>query len=409
MEYNKPVILLCWNYDRVDWLRPFIELKNRFNFIFLSKYQKQEELRKLESFKTVYWINFSSPSEVLRKIQPDKVVFMSLSDSFSIMLNAACKRKGIKTYILQHGLFYDNKTYHNKIEKIINSFGLKNLPTYQYHKQKSIQRKIKTIKYISSELIFHLFEAPLFIRYLQHKKKKGEIIALAEAKHLSLKRPNQVICFTKQNAVIFKERDLIPDELLIPIGNPFIEHLFTNESHEKEKFITKYGQYALLIDTPLWSDNSQENKSFGFSKEEVLPFYNRLKEYCTKHDLSLVIKRHPYSYGSSRLLNGENTYYIDHCDNLNCLLQNAEKVFSFSSSLALPALCLRPTVLIRFQEDSFTNEMIEDNVVQVLDMQSLDLEDIHFSEVDVIKEKILERFLFKIDGSATFRLGEILE
>src|SRR5688572_23345988 len=103
---KKPRILLCWGYYRQGWVEVFEKLNDQFDFHYLFWMRKEEEKESYTDCPKYYWTDFKSGGSILRKIKPEKVLFMGVNNLQSVGLLLACKRKRITTYVMQHGIFH---------------------------------------------------------------------------------------------------------------------------------------------------------------------------------------------------------------------------------------------------------------------------------------------------------------
>ena len=104
-------ILLCWGYHRSGWVAPFEQLNGEFDFHYLFHLSEEEEECSHTNQPRHYWNDFRAAQDILDEIKPDRLVFMSLSGLRPIALNMAARRKGIPTFVVQHGYFRSLENY----------------------------------------------------------------------------------------------------------------------------------------------------------------------------------------------------------------------------------------------------------------------------------------------------------
>jgi hypothetical protein len=211
--------------------------------------------------------------------------------------------------------------------------------------------------------------------------------------------------FTKENAKFLSQRDGFNESKYMEIGNPSYDKYLTAPSGTKN--------YILLIDTPLVETIAEGKKiKKKYSKEFVNTFYSLINDYAKKNDLKLYIKLHPFNYKSKFYLTNDNITYFRQTDVVR-LINNSAKIISFSSSLTLAGILNKDFMLIRTdKEQPLLNDLENFGMKRFPLLKDLSFENIQFQNLNhspIVKEHILDKYLYKLDGKATKRLQNILD
>lgn len=374
---KKKHYLLVWPTIRKDWIKVFEELKDDFEFTFLpSTFPKEPNYA--NDFNCCYWSEFNSAQEILEGLKPEGIIFMSIESGLSMALNYAAQKAGIKTYILQHGIFTNYRDYRTR-EKL-----WRKKEVAQSVKQEQSDKSFSSFKFISNSLNGLDQVKLLWIAvYTKLQQKKGPYWT---AKHLplKLKRANWYLCFSPYNATIHKETDRISEDQITYIGSPeLIPYL------QEEKDLIKEDFYLHI-------DQALAENSFGeetVSKEKMSDFYLKLNAFCLGKSAKLYIKLHPESYHSDWLPQQENIRYLRQVDNFNRIIQSAQGCFGFYSTMIIPAVFWKPTVLFKIQYSGLQEAIAQLNAALILDFWSFRLEDIAFTDHEVEKPNIKGQFI----------------
>ncbi|TNE54221.1 MAG: hypothetical protein EP338_08640 [Bacteroidetes bacterium] len=403
MGSDKAKILLVWGYHRKGWIEPFEKLKKDFDFVYLDHLERADEEQSLVDLPRYYWMDYKSPYQLLDDIQPDRVIFMSITRSNAMALNQACRHRRIKTYILQHGILHPFSFYLENNQK-----EMSHLREQGKKWQSALNKKQQW------HFLFFLLRAMrwnnlnpyfFFLRFLIGKKVHGENLQLL-LKSLASEatRPHKYLVFTKENAGLFKERDGAKDSDFIELGNPFLDDFFQEPAQD-------IGQYYLLIDEPLAYMNDPNAEGF-FKQEEVIEFQRKLNDFARSKGKKLYIKLHPYSYGNDFYLQDENIVHFEDADTPK-LIREASGIFGSTSTLLIPAIFLNKCILFKIWDFSeFAADSQQWGLVQSLDFHRFSKEDINFEAFEKRKEQLqlmIDKYMYRIDGKAIERLKEALQ
>lgn len=369
--------LLVWPTVRKDWIQVFEELKDEFLFTFLpSTFPK--EPNHASSYNCIYWSGFDSAQEILSKIQPDGIIFMSIESGLSMTLNHVAKKQGVKTIILQHGIFTNYKDYRNR-EKLWRKKSLA-----ADFRQEQSARSFSTLSFIRKSLrgpdILELAKIGIYTRFQQ---SFGPYWASKNVP-LNVKKASHYLCFSPYNATIHKETDRVRESQITYIGcQELIPYLNEETDLIEENFY-------------LHIDQALAENSFGeetVPKSKMIDFYLKLNDFCLSKEAKLYIKLHPESYQSEWLPQHENITYLRQVDNFNRVVQSARGCFGFYSTMIIPAVYWKPTVLFEIQYSGLQEAIFEIDQAEKLDFWSFDLSEIHLDRKPERQDQIRETFI----------------
>ena len=371
-------ILVVWPVYREDWVQVFKDLSGEFHFTFLAGIF-QEGKNYVEKFaETVFWSSYGSAQSILNEINPNVLIFMSIDNGLSMVLNHSAKKKCIPTFILQHGIYTNYRDYRGR-EKIWRKREVAN--------RSDEQKKIKgfnTLKFSLASLIgvdkFRLFG---ILVYSKAQKYVGPYWA---SRHfpLDIKKADKYLCFSPFNSIIHREIDKINDSNIIYIGCVELEkYLVKVDSLIQERFY-------LHIDQAL-AENSLGEETI--SKSEMSNFYLKLNEFCKDNKAKLYIKLHPESYKSEWLPEDDNIVYLRRIENFNTYIQSALGCFGLYSTMIIPAIYWNPTILFEVQYSGLQEALSEKIGNRVLDFWNFTVSDITFNEEYKYKSIIKKLFI----------------
>jgi hypothetical protein len=217
--------------------------------------------------------------------------------------------------------------------------------------------------------------------------------------------PDRYIVYSDATAEIHRQLDRATDSSIIPVGIPEFDPIFRSLLSAKGDC----RKSVLLIDSP-----NAENR-YGVTPttvEEKVRFLKELSERLERRGYPLVVKLHPETYGAAWLPASRNTTYIrDH--DVGPLIQEARACLGFDSTLVIPAIIARPTMLFELCESTLTASARELGVATVV--QGLECSEKQLDALLDARERPaeqLERFTLCLahsaDGNATNRLADAL-
>jgi hypothetical protein len=387
-------ILFVWDYERADLTHPLIQSLKEAELFFLYKYERDEQDGK-HAYDIYYWNDFKTPYQVLKKINPDKIVFMEIEAFHQVALNIAAINSGIKTYRLEHGVKASYQSYA--------SLPVPAAPANDNTKvvaKRSASGSVETLLfYLSSFRLKNAGSLIPFFRFIYTRSKHGIREGLKRCP-FDLRRPQFYVDFTAYNSRFTMERDNPLPSQYIFIGNLYFDKYF---NYLKEHNTEQKGDYYLLIDSGFVEDNMSRMKV-----KTLIEFYNKLNKYCKSKNALLKIKLHPMSYNASYLPHDTNIIYLREVNVLQEMLDSKGCFHSHFSTLTPLAMYYRPCILFEAFPD-FNTDIKESNLIPVLDFYNFSPEEISFAELDDNGKAIIaDRYFYLTDGKAGERLTSLL-
>lgn len=384
-------VLFNFGYYRKGWIAPIEALGSEIEIIYIFYISEGQETVAYTNHRVVYWDDFTSAEQLLDDLSPDSIVFMSIDSIYSISLNYIAKKKGLKTFILQHGVYSTYKEYRQRDKR-----------TKRIKVTKSLIPSVKSNAFRffrSSVSLVNTFDFIKFPVYLFAKRVEGVFFANYWLT-FNAKKPDYYISYTPHTARYFYETEQPRKEQMFFIGNPDMDAFFT--PIQKNPFVEKY---FLLIDQAM-AENRYGQVIYTIS--QAIDFYLKLNSFCLSKGTRLKVKLHPESYHSTWLPVHENIDWIKDGD-LPTLIHYAEGCFGYFSSLIIPALYFNKCVLFKVVEHDLPTDAAAWGLAQLLDYSSFRIDQIDFSAITKKDmEAFVNRYLYYKTGTTTQRLGEIL-
>ena len=392
----KTRVLLYWDVTRKDLLVPFIDLKDKIDFVIIWG---EEAYPDNHPFPQIFAHDFSTPYQLLKKINPHKVLFFNLNSFPQIAINLAAKNMGITTYVMHHGIHHSD---YIELNNIIKKHGI--------HKKRKLISNFSTLMFYFSALrIKNLRQIPKYFQYACVRQIKDRLTASQEFQFDS-RMPDFYINLSPHNAIIAKRLDGIEDDnKFLYIGHPFFDKIITR-LNELKKSVEKENRYFLLIDFP----NNENVLTFKYlGAEGKRRFYQRLSALAALSGYRLKIKLHPSGYKSPYNYKDHNIDLIYDTD-LAILIHNAETCFSFFSTLLIPIIFSKKHCYIFTvgEELQLQKELSTLGLVSILDIERFNKRDISIKPPKKKESNFqifVERYLYYTDGKSTCRLKEILQ
>lgn len=389
----KKHFLVIWPASRKDWIKVFEDLKGDFQFTFLPG-SFPTDPNYASHFNCRYWSEFNSAQELIKEIQPDGIIFMSIESGLSMALNHIAKKEGVKTYLLQHGIFTNYR---------------------DYRKRERLWRKKELAKSVKREQFTRTFSSFTFIRRSLKGLDQWKLLLIAlytqlqqhigpywVAKHLplKLKRAEHYLCFSPYNATIHKETDRITEDQITYIGSPELFHYLSEEKELIED------EFYLHIDQAL-AENSLGEETL--SKDQMMEFYLKLNDFCLSKNAKLYIKLHPESYQSEWLPQHANIRYLKQVDNFNRTIQSTKGCFGFYSTMIIPAVYWKPTILFKIHYSGLQEKLEDLGVVKVYDFFDFDASNLYFNDhEDSMRQTLADTFNLQVQNNTINRLAASL-
>lgn len=405
---TKPTILLQWGYNRPNWVKFFEEMKDDFHFVYLNHIHKDSESISFTNCRKVYWSDFKNVNGILDNINPVKVIFMGIDGPLAILLNNACRQRGILTVFIQHGIFHPYAAYLEEeiLEKQSNKVKISST-THSVDRSLPASADKFGIRFILSSVSLFNINAVATILQLKFLRKffGSQQKALYYTKHTS-RIADKYIVYTRFCSSMLKERDGIKDEFIVEVGNPEADEII---KYLEEDSIRIDNGYYLLIDDPL--GEVPEYSTSGFiSSASVATFHMKLNEYALSKGKKLKIKLHPYSYDSNFFVQHENICYIKDT-NIPELIKNSDAVFGILSTLLIPVLYKKPCCLFKFNDKYELHRFLESiDYCRVLDYVDFSTNEISFYEFVSEQQRtaFIKAYLYNTDKQSVNRIKAFL-
>lgn len=386
---------MVWPYHRKDWIHIFELLGNDFEFHYLSYiHQALDPTDPQERPALVrYWAEFSNTAEVLESIRPEKIIFMSIDSGLSIALNIQAQQQGIRTYVMQHGIYTNYRDYRMR-EKLWRKASVS---------RAAVSSK-KEVRFSSIRFLRASLKNPfLLFRILLHAYAARRTGPYFANRHFSFaaKKPNFYICFSKANAKIYEELDR-------PTAGKFI---FTG-SPELDSYLKPVEQPPVQERFILHIDQALAENSFGeetVSRENMISFYAKLNTLAHRMEARLFIKLHPESYQTEWLPQHENITYLKATPNLQAYLQHAVLCTGFYSTLLIPAVYWNSAVLFNIYY-SYIQEVLRSMPnVSIVPFSQFDPATTEIPPASAGKGlELLKSYFYAYDGRSAERIKEVL-
>jgi hypothetical protein len=395
---RKKNILLNWESSRADLMEPFIALKDDFNFSVIW-YKEAPDHPKKHPFEEYYFGDFKTPYQLLRKVQPDIIIFFGVHSFPQIALNAAARNKGVTTYTMHHGVFSSNLS---AITQMRRDMGI-------VKKKKKFNSLASFYFYFSALKGRNWKEFSRYIAFPYLHYKYGSVEALKKSV-FPARLPSKFIQLSPHNAIVYKEMNhLNNDDPFIYIGHPWFDKFL--QEVRVEKPLENQSPYWLLIDFP----NIEQNIGFKKVGAAVKTEFYKTLSACAKADgCRLKVKLHPAGYNSTYNYQDENMDLLKETDILQ-QVRGAARCFSFYSTLLIPIIYIKHHCIVFDMglDIGLQRELIELGVVTSLNISGFTCQQltapVNANQNEAAYKEFIQRYLYKTDGQATSRLKEILQ
>jgi hypothetical protein len=283
----------------------------------------------------IYWGDYRTPSQLLKKVKPDRILFYEIIDLRQIALIVTAGAKEIPTYFSDHGAAGDKEATIKYIQT--RTFKTHTLPylvnRVRYNFLNALRSKLfffsvfKGFKSFSSYLKYFLLPFKMLLKssheVLLHTRFKERIPAIP-------------IVFNEPNYEDFESyTGASKDEVFFP-GVPFFDKYF------RTTYATS--DYLVYIEHPYYEDNlaNWTLAHHGFIAK-------RLFAFAEKNKVKIYIKLHPRSDKKLWDAYDFNRDYIEILQgpgDFTELYLNAKLIVAFSSSLVNGFLSIKKNVVL---------------------------------------------------------------
>jgi hypothetical protein len=387
-------VLLCWGYHRAGWIRPFEQLRDRLDvhFLFYRTAEEEQQEGTMTNAPRHYWMDFRDAAAIIDRIAPDRIVFMALDGAWVIALNSEAQRRQIPTFIVQHGHFNPSEESSADVPKqgLDALKGGSPLPALLFAARS-----------------FGLTSPAAFARTLRFmvEARRGSASSASLRYRFEQRMPNYYITLSPESAQIHVEEDQASFENIACIGIPEYDDIFSTVPLDVPAAGT-----MLLVDSP-----NAENRwgAVTTSIEGKIRFLRSIDSLASSVGLRLRVKLHPESYQAHWLPALTNGVYLRDAD-MPREFTSASLCVGFDSTLMIPAVWLRPTILIRLRPWRIVNLAAETDAATVLDhLDELDSDTIqnafglHEARLEA-RRRYVARIAFRPDGNSLQRLEVLL-
>lgn len=396
-DMSKVRLLVNFGYYRKQWIDPFERLKDQFELVYLFYIHPSQESQVYTNEKIIYWSEFKGGYDLLNQISPDRIVFMDVTSGLAIALNLAAGKTGVPTFMLQHGLYHNYADYRQREIQSRQNRQKEEIPVSQP------TFEFSTLSFLKNSLkMSDIFLLPKLFIYLFLLRKEGFNYASKRIR-FEARKPQNYICYTPGNAEIHRELDGDIEARCRYIGNPELFRLNKDISNLLEENNTD--DYYLLIDQPFADNRFGEHIK---TREEMTDFYLGLLNWCKEQNSRLIVKLHPESFHSDWLPDDAGIEWVRETENMALLIAKSKGCFGFFSTLVLPIIAHKPTVLFRVGNSPLYESISSLGTAQVLPFSAFDEIDIKRNEQRNI-EGFINRYFYQNENDPVTLLAEILD
>lgn len=404
---SKESYIIVGDHNREICISQFKQFKNIVNLYFLY-FKSKKDIRNKEYAKygkALFWKDFYDAYALIKETKVKKVFFFSLETFNEIALNVACKKTGIKTYHIEHGIrnlisnASEARIIHNKNTTI------KSLNPFEIIiKTKNRKFFTNTIKNSTKEDAFNLKN------YYSIRSVNGIADTFLNITD-DYRKANHYISFSSEiyNYHFIKDH-LSKNQLVNFIGVPEFDKYSSINVQTKEVY-----NNIIYI-----SQAFVEQGIRGWNQEFQLNLIKEFSSFLEPRKLKMFVKTHPLSdmtFWNKAAKDFKNIILLkDHNDLIEKLRFNSV-IFGFSSTLLLPLIAQKHTVC--FSLEKHPNGQLINNflnstkiICRVSNIKNLNinfdkLKEIH-SQQSIHKKEFTRNWLYKLDGKSNERLRDLV-
>ncbi len=361
--------------------------------IFLYQQSHQDEPEYMtgkKNISVIYWGDYASPYTLLNQVKPDVVVFADIESFNQLALNISARNKGIKTFVLQHGI---RGAY--EVDEALSVNPL-------------LDQKIQfsntsgwSFRFLMNSLrLRNLRSFPSLVKFIFSRKKNDLTTALFN-NQFELRRADVYLEFSDDNAGYHRKRDGIPLDRFLITGNPTFDGYFNFFNQQAEA-----QNYCLLIDCPFVEAGF--NQDHGITQEKKNDYIRKLSIWSTVNGYHLKVKLHPLSYKTGNLYQSEALTYIREVDLKKLIAGAAYVFFVHFSSIAPIIMMYKPAIYFHAALKGHGSEF------RKLGVPELPLFEFDESKQNLttiakkISTEVIHRHVFMWDGMASARIKSAL-
>ncbi len=287
-------------------------------------------------FKQQYfWDRFITPNQLLKKINPEKIIFFEIIDQRQIALITAAKNKGITTFYLEHGAAGSRETAEKRSDEI--GFVIKKRIPYILQRFKSSAIQIFKSKFFYFLNVASVKTAAEKIKYLKLpfamlKSTPNKVLA---SNLFNQRVPQYSIVFNKVNFYEYQLYTGINENQALFTGVPFFDKYFRPHLEQKN--------HIVYIDHPFVDEGLLD-----WTIEHEKKIAKSLLDFAKQYQKKIFIKLHPRSNitrWKSYQLDKDFIEIIQEGDFTDLYL-SAKIILGYSSSLINGFLCAKKNVVL---------------------------------------------------------------
>jgi hypothetical protein len=386
-------VLLCWGYHRAGWIQPFEQLRDRFDVHYLFHRTQDEEEGCLTDAPRSYWRDFRSADEVIEALRPDRIVFMALDGAWAIALNVVARRRGIPTFIVQHGHF-------DHLSELRG--GPAQVPITATLHQGS---PFPAVRFAAAS--FGVLGVPTLFRVLRlmlSARRRGVMNAMVHHRFEG-RMPFRYVALSPESAELHTRVDGVDADRIVCIGIPEYDRLYQQVGGQPPP-----DGPILLLDSPNAENRWRDTTA---SVTEKTTFLRSLDRIAQAEQRPLRVKLHPENYEAAWLPELQAGVYLKDVD-LVQELDAATVCVGFDSTLLIPAVWLRPTILVELRPSLLAAVARETGAATVLrslgeiDGSTLEKARRSFPDSEPRRAEFSRRLATATSGTAVETLGSVL-
>ncbi|TMI64943.1 MAG: hypothetical protein E6H07_03225 [Bacteroidetes bacterium] len=401
-------ILVIVPPERIDFYI-YLEKDTKNDYLLLwhetARQAEESRIRIPTFFKEVYyWSQFITPGSLLKKIQPDRIIFFEIIDQRQIALIVKAKFKKVRTFYLEHGAAGSKETAIERLE--VPGFIRRERIPYLFKRVTTSSLKVIQSKffYYSNLFGFKIFKNLLAYWSLPFAMLKQTPNKTLHRIQFPERVPDYSIVFNKINFYEYKLYTGIEEKDAVFTGLPFFDEYF-HKSDLKQTDHIVYIEHAYIEENLLnWTEEHHR-----YIAQSLQAFANMNKQllYIKLHPRSDIRRWHKWN------IEGEYVKIIQF-GNFTDLFLSSKLILGFSSSLMNGFICAQKNIVLlgwHPEPRIFGNNFGETGLCHI----SLFPEDLNSkfkywltNNLSVLNTEYYQRYLnefnFPFDGNATRRI-----
>lgn len=324
-------ILLVGDYNRSDFLYVARLLHTEADFFFIEYLNKSGFKNKecLQYGQVLFWKDYESAYGLLKKLNPQKVLFYFIESYNHVALNVACKVENIPTFHLEHGLRF-SPAYYKMVNESRPKQQRKKTQTNILNRVIGFYDKYRNRRFFQRTAAKSPAAGQAFLKQYYAVRSSNSIHETFKKLKSPLRLAGGYISFSPIIFNYHKEVEALPEAYPVHFtGIPAFDHFY------QWRAITASGNAILFIDQPL-----AEQGLFGWTDEYRLDFLKNLAARVAATGRQLYIKPHPLNNTTAyaALWAFEKVAVLE--KEWEHLIPGIDTVLGFSSTLLLPFMAM---------------------------------------------------------------------